>query len=121
MGLVCSDHRQAMAERVSLSSMLAKSQDDLPPKRMKDSYLEVHLPLGSEPQLREKYLTFHNTVRYTHARTSHLSAHKHAHCLTSSSMFPSFQIWQNPGGFGQFSRLFLTQMILDNQTGSSAH
>ncbi|XP_042371949.1 acyl-coenzyme A thioesterase 9, mitochondrial-like, partial [Plectropomus leopardus] len=53
-----------MAERVSLSSMLAKSQKDLPAKRMKDSYLEVHLPLGSEPQLREKYLTFHNTVRF---------------------------------------------------------
>lgn len=70
MGLVCSDHQQAMAERTSLSSMLAKSQDDLPPKRMKDSYLEVHLPLGSEPRLREKYLTFHNTVRYTHALTS---------------------------------------------------
>lgn len=58
-----SDHQQAMAERLSLSSMLAQSQSDLPPKRMKDSYLEVHLPLGSEPQLREKYLTFHNTVR----------------------------------------------------------
>uniref|UniRef100_A0AAX7UFC1 HotDog ACOT-type domain-containing protein n=1 Tax=Astatotilapia calliptera TaxID=8154 RepID=A0AAX7UFC1_ASTCA len=57
------DHQQAMAERVSLSSMLAKSQNELPAKRMKDSYLEVHLPLGSEPQLREKYLTYHNTVR----------------------------------------------------------
>uniref|UniRef100_A0A669DQL3 Acyl-CoA thioesterase 9, tandem duplicate 1 n=1 Tax=Oreochromis niloticus TaxID=8128 RepID=A0A669DQL3_ORENI len=53
-----------MAERVSLSSMLAKSQNELPAKRMKDSYLEVHLPLGSEPQLREKYLTYHNTVRF---------------------------------------------------------
>ncbi|XP_013771221.1 acyl-coenzyme A thioesterase 9, mitochondrial [Pundamilia nyererei] len=59
-----SDHQQAMAERVSLSSMLAKSQNELPAKRMKDSYLEVHLPLGSEPQLREKYLTHHNTVRF---------------------------------------------------------
>uniref|UniRef100_A0A669EFY9 Acyl-CoA thioesterase 9, tandem duplicate 1 n=1 Tax=Oreochromis niloticus TaxID=8128 RepID=A0A669EFY9_ORENI len=58
------DHQQAMAERVSLSSMLAKSQNELPAKRMKDSYLEVHLPLGSEPQLREKYLTYHNTVRF---------------------------------------------------------
>uniref|UniRef100_A0AAX7UQY6 HotDog ACOT-type domain-containing protein n=1 Tax=Astatotilapia calliptera TaxID=8154 RepID=A0AAX7UQY6_ASTCA len=61
--LVIFDHQQAMAERVSLSSMLAKSQNELPAKRMKDSYLEVHLPLGSEPQLREKYLTYHNTVR----------------------------------------------------------
>ncbi|XP_034023993.1 acyl-CoA thioesterase 9, tandem duplicate 1 isoform X2 [Thalassophryne amazonica] len=59
-----SDHQQAMAERASLSSMLAKSQNDLPAKRMKDSYQEAHLPLGSEPQLREKYLTFHNTVRF---------------------------------------------------------
>ncbi|MEQ2295714.1 Acyl-coenzyme A thioesterase 9, mitochondrial [Ameca splendens] len=59
-----SDHQQAMAERVSLSSMLAKSQSQLPAKRMKDSFLEVHLPLGSEPKLREKYLTYHNTVRF---------------------------------------------------------
>ncbi|XP_057679854.1 acyl-CoA thioesterase 9, tandem duplicate 1 isoform X2 [Corythoichthys intestinalis] len=59
-----SDHRQAMAERASLSSMLAKSQGELPAKSMKESLLEVHLPLGSQPQLREKYLTFHNTVRF---------------------------------------------------------
>ncbi|XP_062297810.1 acyl-coenzyme A thioesterase 9, mitochondrial-like isoform X2 [Scomber scombrus] len=59
-----SDHQQALADRVSLSNMLAKSQNDLPAKRMKDSYREVLLPLGSEPQLREKYLTFHNTVRF---------------------------------------------------------
>nr|XP_054606970.1 acyl-coenzyme A thioesterase 9, mitochondrial isoform X3 [Nothobranchius furzeri] len=59
-----SDHQQAMAERTTLSSMLAKSQSDLPAKRMQDSFLEVHLPLGSEPQLREKYLTYHNTVRF---------------------------------------------------------
>ncbi|XP_049605920.1 acyl-coenzyme A thioesterase 9, mitochondrial isoform X2 [Syngnathus scovelli] len=59
-----SDHQQAMAERVSLSSKLARSQSELPAKSMKDSLLEVHLPLGSEPQLREKYLTFHNTVRF---------------------------------------------------------
>uniref|UniRef100_A0A8C6PP90 Acyl-CoA thioesterase 9 n=1 Tax=Nothobranchius furzeri TaxID=105023 RepID=A0A8C6PP90_NOTFU len=59
-----SDHQQAMAERTALSSMLAKSQSDLPAKRMQDSFLEVHLPLGSEPQLREKYLTYHNTVRF---------------------------------------------------------
>ncbi|XP_053198790.1 acyl-CoA thioesterase 9, tandem duplicate 1 [Scomber japonicus] len=59
-----SDHQQALADRVSLSNMLAKSQNDLPAKTMKDSYREVLLPLGSEPQLREKYLTFHNTVRF---------------------------------------------------------
>ncbi|XP_063729972.1 acyl-CoA thioesterase 9, tandem duplicate 1 isoform X2 [Eleginops maclovinus] len=59
-----SDHQQAMADRVSLSNMLAKSQSDLPQKRMKDSIVEAHLPLGSNPELREKYLTFHNTVRF---------------------------------------------------------
>uniref|UniRef100_A0A3Q3WS51 HotDog ACOT-type domain-containing protein n=1 Tax=Mola mola TaxID=94237 RepID=A0A3Q3WS51_MOLML len=53
-----------MEERVLLSSMVAKSQSDLPAKTMKDSYLEVHLPLGSDPQLREKYLTYYNTVRF---------------------------------------------------------
>uniref|UniRef100_A0A667ZW29 Acyl-CoA thioesterase 9, tandem duplicate 1 n=1 Tax=Myripristis murdjan TaxID=586833 RepID=A0A667ZW29_9TELE len=68
---LCSDHQQALAERVSLSSMLAKSQADLPARRMKDSYIEVHLPLGSEPQLREKYLTYHNTVRYAAAPRNH--------------------------------------------------
>ncbi|XP_061614206.1 acyl-CoA thioesterase 9, tandem duplicate 1 isoform X2 [Phyllopteryx taeniolatus] len=59
-----SDHRQAMSERVSLSSTLARSQSELPARSMKDSLVEVHLPLGSQPQLREKYLTFHNTVRF---------------------------------------------------------
>ncbi|XP_068160730.1 acyl-CoA thioesterase 9, tandem duplicate 1 isoform X1 [Antennarius striatus] len=59
-----SDHQQALADRVSLSSMLASTQQELPARRMKDSFLEVHLPLGSEPALREKYLTFHNTVRF---------------------------------------------------------
>ncbi|KAJ8403289.1 hypothetical protein AAFF_G00355060 [Aldrovandia affinis] len=58
------DHQQAMAERASLSSQLARSQDDLPVRRMKDSYVEVHLPLGTQPDLREKYLTFHDSVRF---------------------------------------------------------
>ncbi|XP_061614209.1 acyl-CoA thioesterase 9, tandem duplicate 1 isoform X5 [Phyllopteryx taeniolatus] len=53
-----------MSERVSLSSTLARSQSELPARSMKDSLVEVHLPLGSQPQLREKYLTFHNTVRF---------------------------------------------------------
>uniref|UniRef100_A0A2K5LR12 Acyl-CoA thioesterase 9 n=1 Tax=Cercocebus atys TaxID=9531 RepID=A0A2K5LR12_CERAT len=53
-----------MEERKLLHSFLAKSQDELPPRRMKDSYIEVLLPLGSEPELREKYLTVQNTVRF---------------------------------------------------------
>lgn len=60
----CRDHQQALAERISLSKHLANSQDELPAKTMKDSEIEVHLPLGTQPSLREKYLTFHNSVRY---------------------------------------------------------
>uniref|UniRef100_A0A2I3RFM4 Acyl-CoA thioesterase 9 n=1 Tax=Pan troglodytes TaxID=9598 RepID=A0A2I3RFM4_PANTR len=56
------DHVKAMEERKLLHSFLAKSQDGLPPRRMKDSYIEVLLPLGSEPELREKYLTVQNTM-----------------------------------------------------------
>ncbi|KFP78113.1 hypothetical protein N311_12066, partial [Apaloderma vittatum] len=58
------DHVQAMQERKALHTLLAKRQEDLPPRRMKDSYLEVILPLGSQPELREKYLNVHNSVRF---------------------------------------------------------
>ncbi|KAJ8278182.1 hypothetical protein GJAV_G00084810 [Gymnothorax javanicus] len=58
------DHQQAMAERASLSSQLARSQDELPVRRMRDSFIEVHLPLGTQQELREKYLTYHNSVRF---------------------------------------------------------
>ena len=52
-----------MEERKLLHSFLAKSQEELPPRRMKDSYVEVLLPLGSQPELREKYLTVQNAIR----------------------------------------------------------
>lgn len=58
------DHVKIMEERKSLHRFLAKSQNGLPPRRMKDSYIEVLLPLGSQPELREKYLTVQNTVRF---------------------------------------------------------
>ncbi|XP_055462716.1 acyl-coenzyme A thioesterase 9, mitochondrial-like [Psammomys obesus] len=58
------DHVKAMEERKLLDNFLAKSQKDLPPRKMKDSYIEVLLPLGSDPSLREKYLTVQNTVRF---------------------------------------------------------
>ena len=57
------DHVKAMEERKLLHSFLAKSQEELPPRRMKDSYVEVLLPLGSQPELREKYLTVQNAIR----------------------------------------------------------
>nr|KAF6434917.1 acyl-CoA thioesterase 9 [Rousettus aegyptiacus] len=58
------DHVKIMEDRKSLHRFLAKSQNGLPPRRMKDSYIEVLLPLGSQPELREKYLTVQNTVRF---------------------------------------------------------
>ncbi|XP_065114299.1 acyl-coenzyme A thioesterase 9, mitochondrial-like isoform X1 [Paramisgurnus dabryanus] len=58
------DHQQALAERTSLSQYLAQSQDELPPRGMKDSEIEVDLLLGSQPALREKYLNAHNSVRF---------------------------------------------------------
>eukprot|EP00062_Callorhinchus_milii_P024135 gi/632983717/ref/XP_007908784.1/ PREDICTED: acyl-coenzyme A thioesterase 9, mitochondrial isoform X2 [Callorhinchus milii] len=59
-----SENIQAIKDRTSLSSLLVSKQEDLPVKRMKDSYLEVFLPLGSQPSLREKYLNVHNFVRF---------------------------------------------------------
>ncbi len=61
--LLYRDHQQALAERASLSQYLAQSQDELPAKTMKDSAIEAHLPLGTQPALREKYLNYHNSVR----------------------------------------------------------
>ncbi|KAG8137277.1 putative Acyl-coenzyme A thioesterase 9 mitochondrial-like protein [Naja naja] len=58
------DHVQAMNERKALHTLLAKTQGDLPPRKMKDSYIEVILPLGSQPEIREKYLNMQNTVRF---------------------------------------------------------
>lgn len=43
---------------------LASSQADLPKRSMKDSYCEASIPLGSDKKLREKYVNFHNTVRF---------------------------------------------------------
>ncbi|XP_070800172.1 acyl-coenzyme A thioesterase 9, mitochondrial isoform X3 [Pituophis catenifer annectens] len=58
------DHVQAMNERKSLRTLLAKTQAELPPRKMKDSYIDVILPLGSQPEIREKYLNMQNTVRF---------------------------------------------------------
>lgn len=52
-----------MNERKALHTLLAKNQAELPPRKMKDSYIEVLLPLGSQPEIREKYLNVHNSVR----------------------------------------------------------
>ncbi|XP_048348723.1 acyl-coenzyme A thioesterase 9, mitochondrial isoform X1 [Sphaerodactylus townsendi] len=59
-----SDHVRAMNERKALHTLLAKNQADMPPRKMRDSYIEVMLPLGSQPEIREKYLNVNNTVRF---------------------------------------------------------
>ncbi|XP_048458508.1 acyl-coenzyme A thioesterase 9, mitochondrial [Rhincodon typus] len=86
-----SEHLQSLKERASLSNQLVSKQEDLPYRRMKDSYLEAYLPLGSQPNLREKYLNVHKHVRfgriledldsfgvlisYTHAKTDSPTSH----------------------------------------------
>ncbi|XP_027721624.1 acyl-coenzyme A thioesterase 9, mitochondrial isoform X1 [Vombatus ursinus] len=59
-----SDHVKVMEERKLLHGLLPKSQKELPSRRMKDSYIEVILPLGTQPVLREKYLNTYNCVRF---------------------------------------------------------
>uniref|UniRef100_A0A5F8H2H5 Acyl-CoA thioesterase 9 n=1 Tax=Monodelphis domestica TaxID=13616 RepID=A0A5F8H2H5_MONDO len=58
------DHIKAMEERKLLHNLLPKQQADLTPRRIKDSYIEVLLPLGTQPQLRERYLSSNNVVRF---------------------------------------------------------
>ncbi|XP_051869450.1 acyl-coenzyme A thioesterase 9, mitochondrial-like isoform X2 [Pristis pectinata] len=59
-----SEHLKSAKDRASLNSLLVESQESLPYRYMKDSYLEAYLPLGSQPLLREKYLNVHNLVRF---------------------------------------------------------
>ncbi|XP_077987731.1 acyl-coenzyme A thioesterase 9, mitochondrial-like [Glandiceps talaboti] len=41
-----------------------ESQKDLPVKRMKDSYREAIIPLGTDETLQAKYINIHNLVRF---------------------------------------------------------
>uniref|UniRef100_UPI00398E911F acyl-coenzyme A thioesterase 9, mitochondrial-like isoform X2 n=1 Tax=Pristiophorus japonicus TaxID=55135 RepID=UPI00398E911F len=58
-----SEHLQSVKEKAS-SPVTVTYQGDLPCRRMKDSYQEAYLPLGSQPHLREKYLNVYNYVRF---------------------------------------------------------
>ena len=54
-----------MQERKALHTLLAKRQEDLPPRRMKDSYLEVLLPLGCTQQrkvTKQVYYTYNKVL-----------------------------------------------------------
>ncbi len=43
---------------------LPSSQDELPVRTMQDSFCWSRIPLGSDTRLREKYVNFHNHVRF---------------------------------------------------------
>ena len=47
-----------------LESRVAKSQDELPVRKMSDSYREAVIPLGSDPKVTEKYLNFYKGIRF---------------------------------------------------------
>lgn len=44
-------------DRTHLLKYLPKSQDELPPRSIKDSYAEAIIPLSSEPKLQNRYVT----------------------------------------------------------------
>ena len=44
--------------------VLPASQDELPSRSMQDSFLWARIPLGTDTKLREKYVNFHNLVRF---------------------------------------------------------
>ncbi|KAL7638496.1 UNVERIFIED_CONTAM: hypothetical protein RMT77_011066 [Armadillidium vulgare] len=50
-------------DRKLLLDLLPRRQEDLPPRRMSDSWDCALIPLGSNSELREKYLTFLGGVR----------------------------------------------------------
>ncbi|XP_072180264.1 acyl-coenzyme A thioesterase 9, mitochondrial-like [Diadema setosum] len=49
-------------DRSQLTSLLARDQSELEPRKMADSYDEVMIPL-SDPQYREKYINMYNGIR----------------------------------------------------------
>lgn len=49
-------------DRSSLMEMLPKSQAELPPRKMMDSYDEVIIPLAENEQLRDRYINYHGGV-----------------------------------------------------------
>ncbi|KAG1708488.1 Acyl-coenzyme A thioesterase 9, mitochondrial [Nymphon striatum] len=51
-------------DRSHLFSSLPKSQEELPPRKMKDSYDECFIPLSNNINLREKYVNHRGGVRF---------------------------------------------------------
>jgi acyl-coenzyme A thioesterase 9 len=57
------DPDQYNKAREELMHILPKSQDELPPRKMLDSYDAALIPLGSDRILRDRYSTIHGGVR----------------------------------------------------------
>ena len=49
--------------REELLKILPKSQDELPPRRMLDSYDSAIIPIASDPTLKDRYITYDGGVR----------------------------------------------------------
>lgn len=49
--------------REYLLQYLPKSRDELPPRKMQDSFTSALIPLGSDMALQDKYVTFLGSVR----------------------------------------------------------
>jgi len=49
--------------REELLKILPKSQDELPPRRMLDSYDSAIIPIASDPSLKDRYITYDGGVR----------------------------------------------------------
>ncbi len=57
------DPKVYQRQREKLISMVPSSQTELPPRRMQDSFDQAIIPLGSDSQLRDRYLTHFGSVR----------------------------------------------------------
>lgn len=60
---VDSGYSPIRASRTHLSQYLPKSQADLPPRAMRDSYLVAMIPLSTSSRLQDRYTTFLGYVR----------------------------------------------------------
>lgn len=58
-----SGYKPIQASRSHLMQYLPTSQNELPPRSMKDSFMAALIPLSSDTSLQDKYITFLGHVR----------------------------------------------------------
>jgi hypothetical protein len=54
---------ETLLQREKLMMFLPKTVDELPPRRMSDSFVSAIIPLKSRQDIRERYVTFEGNVR----------------------------------------------------------